>query len=141
MAETKEQLRTELAAVLEANSGRLKLSIQEELQRPKRNEDRFEYRFEIDPFSFRISSCSSEETFLPDDWLIEALGDCWFDCADELGINWDALIADELFPWFSETWRNASSNLQSGRAFLFFHGYHARQFNLGSQTWCPLGDF
>jgi hypothetical protein len=106
-----------------------------ELARPINLDDGRRLQFEIDPFFFGISSCATEEALLSADWLNEALPEDWFERADTLAGGWNEMISQELCPWFVECWQAVDGPARFSPAFLFFHGYHLQQFDLGRGRW------
>lgn len=133
MADESSRLRDELADVLAMSTDRLRDAIRREL--PTLQSGR-RIQFEVDPSSFRISCCATEEDLLPDDWLEEALPEDWIERAQDADVNWDALISDTMCPWFADCWQS-SGGLALGQASMFFHGFHQQQFDLRCKTGGP----
>ena len=130
-------LRTELIAALVTNTARLCDGLRAELARPVRLDAGRCLQFEADPWSWGVSSCALEEPVISDDWLTDTLTWDWFERADKVGVNWDALISEELCPWFAQCWREVGGPAQFHPAFLFFHDYHDQQFDLEQSRWVP----
>jgi hypothetical protein len=93
-----------LIAALAANTARLCDGLRVELARSVKLEEGHPLQFEADPWSWGISSCASEEPVITDDWLSHTLTWGWFERANEAGVNRDAMISDELCPWFANCW-------------------------------------
>jgi len=131
---TADQLRTELRAALAANTDRLRDAIRGELARKVVLEPGRRMQFEVDPFFFGIASCASEEPVLVE-WLDGSLPTGWYERAEQALGGWDALVREELCPWFAERWREAAGPERYSPAFLFFHGYHNDQYDLERCRW------
>jgi hypothetical protein len=131
---TAEQLRAELRAALDANTDRLIAAILVELARDVTLEAGRRLQFEVDPFFYGISSCASEESVLVD-WLDEHLPANWYERAEAALGGWDALVWEELCPWFAAGWRQAGGPAKFSPAFLFFHDYHRDQYDLEGERW------
>jgi hypothetical protein len=129
-------LRAELLAALAGNTARLCDGLWAELARPAELEGRC-LQFEADPWSWGVSSCASEEPVITGDWLTRALTWSWFERADAAGVNCDALISEELCPWFARCWREVGGPARFSPAYLFFHDYHDRQYDLEQSRWVP----
>jgi hypothetical protein len=130
-------LRAELLMALAANAARLSDGLRTELGRSIKMEAGRPLQFEADPWSWGISSCASEEPVITDDWLSRALTWGWFERADEAGVNYDALIAEELCPWFADCWQAVGGPARFSPAYLFYHDYHDRQYDLERRCWVP----
>ena len=128
-------LRAELVAALAAHSARLCEGLRAELARQVKLEEGRQLQFEADPWSWGISSCATEEPIITDDWLARTLPGDWFERADEAGVNWDALISDELCPWFASCWEDVGGPARFSPAYLFFHDHHHRQYDLEQRRW------
>jgi hypothetical protein len=128
-------LRAELRAALSVNTDRLGDAIRADLARPIRLDEGRSLRFEIDPFSFGIFSCATEEVLLSDDWLDDALPEDWFERAEAAEGGWIEMISEELCPWFADCWATAGGPTRFSPAFLFFHGHHLVQFDLERRRW------
>jgi hypothetical protein len=135
--ETANTLRGELVAALAANTPRVCDGLRAELARPSRLEPERPLQFEVDLWSWGISSCASEEPIITGDWLSEALTWNWFERAEAAGANFDAMISEELCPWFAACWQEVGGPARSGPAYLFFHDYHDQQYDLERRCWVP----
>jgi hypothetical protein len=133
-------LRAELVAALAANTARLCDGLQAELARSVKLEPGRCLQFEVDPWSWGVSSCASEEPVITDDWLSWALTWQWFERAETAGVNYDAMIAEELCPWFARCWWEVGGPARFSPAFLFFHDYHDQQFDLEQTRWVPAAE-
>jgi hypothetical protein len=91
-------------------------------------------QFEVDPFFYGIASCASEEPVLVD-WLESSLPTTWHERAEQALGGWDALMWEELCPWFADRWQEAGGPARFSPAFLFFHGYHNDQYDLEGRRW------
>jgi hypothetical protein len=133
---TADQLRAELRAALAANTDRMCDAIRVELARGAVLEPRQRMQFEVDPFFYGIASCVSEEPVLAeDDWLDNSLPTDWRERAEQALGGWDALVWEELCPWFAECWQAAGGPQRYSPAFLFFHDYHNDQYDLEGRRW------
>jgi hypothetical protein len=130
-------LRTELAAALAANAARLCDGLREELARSVELEEGRRIQFEADPYSWGVSSCATEEPVITDDWLSRALTWDWFERAEEAGVDCDALIWEELCPWFAGCWEEVGGPARFSPAYLFFHDHHDQQYDLERRGWVP----
>ncbi len=130
-------LRAELIAALAANTARLCDGLRAELARSVKLEPGRCLQFEADPWSWGVSSCASEEPVITDDWLSRALTWEWFERVEAAGGNYDAMISDELCPWFARCWQEVEGPVRFSPAFLFFHDYHDQQFDLEQSRWVP----
>ena len=128
-------LGAELLAALSANTDRLRDAIRADLARPIYLDEGCCLQFEVDPFFFGISSCATEEALLSDNWLDDSLPEGWFERADAALGGWSEMISAELCPWFAECWEAAGGPARFSPAFLFFHGYHLKQFDLERRRW------
>jgi hypothetical protein len=134
------RLRAELVAALTANADRLRQAIGAELAKPIALEADRRLQFEIDPWFFGVTLCAMEEIILPGDWLDSALPGDWFERAEDAEINWDALIAEELCPWFAECWQSVGGPAAFSPAYLFFHDYHGQQYHLEGRRWISVAE-
>jgi len=130
-------LRAELVAALAAYSARLCDGLRAELARSVTLEEGRRFQFEADPWSWGISSCATEEPITEGDWLSESLPDDWFERVEEAGANWDALLCDEVCPWFAGCWQEVGGSARFSPAYLFLHGYHDQQYDLERRCWLP----
>jgi hypothetical protein len=130
-------LRAELVAVLAANTARLCDGLRTELARSVKLEAGRRLQLEVDPWSWGVSSCASEEPVITDDWLSRALTWEWFERVETAGANSDVMISDELCPWFARCWHEVEGPARFSPAFLFFHDYHDQQFDLEQSRWVP----
>jgi hypothetical protein len=128
-------VRSELQAALAANTARLRDALHAELARDIALDEGRCLQFEIDPCFFGIHSCSTEEIILPGDWLNAVLPSDWFERAELAEGSWDAMISEELCPWFAASWQAAGGPTRFSPTFLFFHGYHGRQYDLERRCW------
>jgi hypothetical protein len=135
MAGVAETLRAELLTVLAANTPRLCAGLRAELARPVTLEPDRWLQFEADPWSWGITCCATEEPVFDGDRLSDELPADWFNGAEEAGVNWDALLSEEVCPWFAECWQSVGGPAQFSPAFLFLHGYHHRQYDLERRCW------
>jgi hypothetical protein len=135
---TASTLQAELVAALAANTAVLCDGLRAELARSIKLEEGRRLQFEADPWSWGISSCASEEPIITDDWLSRTLTWDWFERADEAGVNWDALISDELCPWFAGCWQDVGGPARFSPAYLFFHDYHDQQYDLEKRRWVSV---
>lgn len=133
------ELRAELLAALSANTGRLCDAMRVDLARPITFAQGRFLRFEIDPFSYGIYSCATEEVLL-DDWLDAALPGDWFERAENALGGWGELIAAELCPWFADCWQAVGGPPRFSPAFLFFHGHHLYLYDLESRRWLSAAE-
>jgi len=140
MADMAETLRAELLAVLSANTSRLCDGLRAELARPFTLGPGRRLQFEADPWSWGITCCATEEPVFDRDRLSDDLPGDWFERAEEAGVNWDAMLADEVCPWFAECWQSAGGPVRFSPAFLFLHGYHDRQYDLECRCWVPAAE-
>ena len=131
---TADELRAELRAALAANISSLRDAVRAELARGVTLEPGRRMQFEVDPFFYGITSCGSEEPLLMD-WLDGSLPADWYDRAEEALGGWDALVSEELCPWFAECWQEAGGPQRYSPAFLFFHGCHNNQYDLEGRRW------
>ena len=134
------QFRAELIAALAANKARLCEGLRTELARSVKLEEGRCLQFEADLWSWGISSCASEEPVITDDWLSCTLTWAWFERAEEAGVNWSAMISEELCPWFAACWQEVGGPKRFGPAFLFFHDYHDEQYDLERCRWIPAAE-
>ena len=130
-------LRAELTAALAANTARLSDGLRGELARSIKLAEGRPLQFEVDPWSWGVSSCASEEPVITGDWLSLALTRGWFERAEEAGVNYDAMISEELCPWFADCWQAVGGPARFRPAYLFFHGYHDQQYDLVGRIWVP----
>ncbi|MGZ3420687.1 MAG: hypothetical protein ACXWUG_02185 [Polyangiales bacterium] len=135
-----EAVRDELAGALRANASLLRAAMRRELEKHIELEEEQRIRFEIDPWSFRISFCATEEDLLPDDWLADALPNDWFERAGDACGEFDSLVSDALSPWIADAWRDLGGPARFSPAFSFFHGYHRRQYDLERRVWIDVLD-
>lgn len=135
MTRSTEALRAELLAVLHAATELMCNGLRAELDRTTRLEEGRFLQFAIDPWSWDISSCASEELVLEADWLSERLANDWFERAGEAEVNWDAMLSDEVCPWFANCWQMVGGPARFSPAYLFIHGFHNRQYDLQRQCW------
>jgi hypothetical protein len=133
-------MRAELVAALAANKPRLCDGLRAELARSVKLEPGRCLQFEADPWSWGVSSCASEEPIITDDWLTRTLTWEWFERAEAAGVNYDAMISDELCAWFARCWREVGGPALFSPAFLFFHDYHDQQFDLETSRWLPAAE-
>lgn len=117
------------------NGARLRDAIRRELTRAIELEPDQRVQFEIDPNSYRVSFCATEEEILPDDWLEAALPEDWFERAGEALDGWDGVAAEGLSTWIADAWQDLDGKARFSPAFLFFHGYHNRQYDLELREW------
>ncbi len=134
------RLRAELVGALAANADRLRHALCAELAKPIALEADHRLQFEIDPFFFGITLCATEEIILPGDWLDGALPGDWFQRAEDAELNWDALISEELCPWFADCWQAVGGPAAFSPAYLFFHDYHREQYDLERRRWLSLAE-
>lgn len=130
-------LRTELVAAVQGNTARMCAGLRAELARPVMLEAGRRLQFEVDPFSWGISSCASEEPVTEGYWLSESLADSWFERCEEAGVNWDELIEGAVCPWFADCWQAVGGPARFSPAYLFLHGYHDQQYDLERRCWVP----
>jgi hypothetical protein len=130
-----ERLRSELVAVLTAYSDRLRNTIHGELAKAVAIEAGQQLHFEIDDFFFGVSMCATETTILPGDWLDGVLPGDWFDRAEDAGVDWNAIIVEELCPWFAECWQAAGGPAAFSPAYVFFHLRPQQQYDLERRRW------
>lgn len=128
-------LRRELLAALAANSVRLSDGLRAELARSVAPEKGRPFQFEIDPWSWDITSCASEEPIISNDWLTDALTWEWFERAEANQVESNAMIWEELCPWFADGWQAVAGPTRFSPAYLFFHGYHDQQYHLERRCW------
>ena len=133
-------LRAELVTALAVNTTQLCDGLRAELARPVKLEPDRCLQFEADPWSWGVSSCASEEPVITDDWLSRELTWGWFERAEVAGVNYDAMIWDELCLWFARCWREVGGPARFSPAFLFFHDYHDQQFDLEQRRWVPAAE-
>lgn len=129
------QLRTELAAALDQHTDQLQRTLGAAIRGDLSLEHGRKLQFEVDPWSFRITLCATEVEVMPDSWLVDTLPDDWLERAQAADVNADAMISDQLCPWFSHCWRESRGASAFGPAYLFFHGYHGQQFDLEHDRW------
>jgi hypothetical protein len=137
---TASALRAELVAALAANMARNCEGLRAELARTVKLEPGRCLQFQADPWSWGVSSCASEEPVITDDWLSQALTWGWFERAEAAGVNFDAMIADELCSWFARCWREVGGPARFSPAYLFFHDYHHRQYDLEQSRWVSAAE-
>jgi len=137
MAGSAERLRKELLAVLSANTPRLCDGLRAELARPVTLGPGRRLQFEADPWSWGITSCATAEPVFDGDRLSDELPGDWFERAEEAGVNWDALLSDEVCPWFAGCWQAVGGPARFSPAYLFLHGYHDQQYDLERHCWVP----
>jgi hypothetical protein len=130
-------LRAELVAALSANAARLQDALRVELARPIKLEEGYPLQFEVDLWSWGISCCATEEPVITDDWLYRTLTENWFERAEQAEVNWNALISEELCPWFANCWQAVGGPIRFSPACLFFHGYHDQEYDLEKRCWVP----
>src|SRR5438128_4810091 len=94
------RLRAELVGALARRSHQLRQAIRGELGRSIVLEPGRRLQFEVDPWSLRVTLCVTEHDMLPDEWLSAELPEDWFARAEDGAVNWDAMVSDELCPWF-----------------------------------------
>jgi hypothetical protein len=129
--------RAELVAALAANTARMCDGLRAELARSVKLKEGWPLQFEVDLYSWGIASCASEEPIITDDWLSRTLTWAWFERAEKAGVDWGALISDELCPWFADCWQAAGGPARFSPAYLFFHDYHNEQYDLEQRRWIP----
>jgi hypothetical protein len=129
------QLRTELIAALTAHAAELRNVLGRELSRPIVLEAGRQLQFEIDDFFLGVTLCATEETILPGEWLDGRLPADWFSRAEDAGIDWNAIIAEEMCPWFAECWHAAGGPAAFGPAYLFFHLRPQTRYDLQERRW------
>lgn len=95
---------------------------------------------EADPWYWGVASCATEEAIITDDWLSHALTWDWFERAEKAGVKFDELISEELCPWFANCWQEVGGPAWFSPAYLFFHGYHDRQYDLERRCWVPAAE-
>src|SRR5262249_5605529 len=134
------RLRDELVAALIANADRLRQALSAELAKPIALEAGRRLQFEIDPWFFGVTLCATEEIILPGNWLDGALPGDWFERAEEAEVNWDAMISEELCPWFAECWQAVGGPATFSPAYLFLHDYHRQQYDLERRCWLSLAE-
>ena len=130
-------LRAELFNVLSAREAECCDGLRAELARPVTIEVGRRLQFEIDPQSWGVSSCATEELIIGDWWLYDSLPGDWLDRAEALGVNWDALFSNEVCPWFATCWRTVGGPTRFSPAYLFIHDYHDTQYDLERTCWIP----
>jgi hypothetical protein len=126
-----------LRALLAATTPRLCDGLRAELSRPHPEQPGRPLRFEADPWSWGITSCATEEPVLDGEGIERELSDDWFERAEAAAVNWDALLSDEICPWFAECWQAVGGPARFSPAFLFLHGYHDQQYHLERRCWVP----
>jgi hypothetical protein len=131
------RFRAELVAALAANTDRLCDGLRAELARSVKLEDRRPLQFEAELCSWGVASCASEEPIITDDWLSRTLTWDWFERAEKAGVDWGALISEELCPWFAGCWQAVGGPARFSPAYLFFHDYHDEQYDLEQRRWIP----
>src|SRR5262249_7144319 len=94
-------------------------------------------QFEGELCSWGIASCASEEPIITDDWLSRTLTWDWFERAEKAGVDWGALISEELCPWFAGCWQAVGGPARFSPAYLFFHDNHNEQHDLEQLRWIP----
>jgi hypothetical protein len=133
-------LRAELVTALAASTAMLRGGLRAELVRPHAMEPGRPLQFEVDPWSWGISSCATEEPVADDDWLSAALPDDWYERAEAAGVNWDGLFESEICPWFAGCWQAEGGPARFSPAYLFLHGYHDQQYDLERRCWVPAAE-
>lgn len=128
-------LLAELSRALDANSLRLREALRREMDRLGVLEPDQRVQLEIDPNFYRVSFVATEEDILPDDWLAEALAEDWFERAGEAFGSWDSVVEEPLAAWIADCWRDLDGKARFSPAFVFFHGYHHRQYDLERREW------
>ena len=136
MTDSTMTLRAELLAILTASRAAVCEGLRVELARAIELDDGDFLQFEVDPWSWDISSCASEEQVTEADWLLEKVPD-WIERAGDAGINWDEMLSVEVCPWFADCWQEVGGPARFSPAYLFIHGYHHQQYNLESRCWVP----
>ncbi len=137
MAGASEELRGELLAVLDANTPRLCDGLRAELSRPHPEQPGRPLQFEVDSYSWGISSCATEEPVDVGEGLMTELPGDWFERADAAGVNWNAMLCEEICPWFAGCWQVVGGPERFSPAFLFLHDYHDQQYDLKRRCWVP----
>ncbi|HUO03607.1 MAG TPA: hypothetical protein VMU16_00285 [Candidatus Binataceae bacterium] len=132
-------LRTELVAALAASTDRLRSTIRGELDKGITLEAGRQLQFEIDDFFFGITLCANEESILPGEWLDGALPKDWFDRAEQAEVDWNAIIIEELCPWFAGCWQAVGGPGAFSPAYLFFHLRPQEQYDLEGRRWVSFG--
>jgi len=127
-------LRAELLETLAANRASVCDALRAELTRVIELEHGRLLQFEVDPWSWDISSCASEERVTEADWLSVKLPD-WVGRAGDAGLNWDETLSEAVCPWFADCWQTVGGPAQFSPAYLFIHGYHHRQYDLERRCW------
>jgi hypothetical protein len=107
------------------------------LARPHPEQPGRPLQFEADPWSWGIASCATEETVFKGESLERELPDDWFERAEASEVNWDALLTDEICPWFAGCWHAVRGPERFSPAYLFLHGYHDQQYDLERRCWLP----
>jgi hypothetical protein len=130
-------LRAELVAVLAGNTAMLRDGLRAELDRPHNMKPGRPLQFEVDPWSWGISSCATEEPVTDGDWLSESLPDDWYERAEAAGINWNGLLESMVCPWFADCWQAEGGPARFSPAYLFLHGFHDQQYDLERCCWVP----
>lgn len=135
MTNSPDALRAELRAALDAATESMCEGLRTELTRTTRLEEGRLLQFEVDPWSWDISSCASEELLIEADWLFQRLTDGWFERAGEAEVHWDAMLSEEVCPWFANCWQATGGPARFSPAYLFLHGYHDQQYDLQRRCW------
>jgi hypothetical protein len=140
MAEAAEPLRGELLAVLAAATAGACDGLRTELARPHPEQPGRPLQFEADPWSWSISSCATEEPAFVGEGLMAELPRDWFERADAAGVDFDALLCDEICPWFAGCWQAVGGPERFSPAFLFLHDHHDQQYHLERRCWLPAAE-
>jgi hypothetical protein len=135
MSKIRDSLKDELLARLKNIIPRLCDGLQMELARPHPEQPGRPLQFEVDPWSWGITSCATEEPVLDGDGLESEMPAGWFERCEDAGVPWDGLFSETICPWFAECWETVGGPAQYSPAFLFLHGYHDRQYHLERRCW------
>jgi hypothetical protein len=133
------QLRTELIAALAAQEERLRSTLRGELAKGIVLETGRSLQFEMDDLYFGVTLCATEETILPGEWLDAALPRDWFERAEDAGIDWNAMIVAEVFPWFAACWQAVHGAAAFSPAYLFLHLRPQELYHLERRQWISPG--
>jgi hypothetical protein len=61
----------------------------------------------------------------------------WFERAERAGVDYDALISEELCPRFAGCREEVGGPASFSPAYMFFHDYHDQQYDLERRCWVP----
>jgi hypothetical protein len=133
MSEAK-QPRELVRPYFDRHSIRLDTALRAALAKPIKVEPGRRLLFEVCPYFYGVVLTDTEEVILPDGWLDELPSEV-LELVERAGSDSLEVVSQMVVDWLADGWQRVGGPQQYQPAFVFFHGYHDKQFDLERRCW------